>query len=41
MNRTFEKIKKKEKLLNFFISTIFFLVCFVVMMTILSFVSSI
>ncbi len=41
MIRNYEQIKLKEKIINITISTIFFLVSFVVMIVILKFISSI
>ncbi|MCZ7613627.1 MAG: hypothetical protein M5T52_08840 [Ignavibacteriaceae bacterium] len=41
MKRTYQQIKKKEKILNITYSTIFFLVGFAIMIAIMSFITSI
>jgi uncharacterized membrane protein (DUF485 family) len=40
MSRTYEQIKKKEKIFNIAVSTIFFLVGFAVIIAIMSYISS-
>ena len=40
MQKSFEQLKRKEKIFNFTISTLFFLMSFAVMMVIMSFISS-
>lgn len=40
MQKSYEQLKRKEKIFNFTVNTLFFLVGFAVMMMIMSFISS-
>ena len=40
MQKTYEQLKRKEKIFNFTAGTVFFIVGFAVMMMIMSFISS-